>query len=64
MRVRKDLEKFKKHLVRKLKPTSDPGVATSWHWAEVATQNMIENLTGLDLVYILVSCFVFLGRGS
>lgn len=63
MSVRKDLEKFKKHLVRRPKLTSITGVATPWYWAEVATQDMTENFTGLDLVYILVLCFVFLGRG-
>lgn len=30
--------------------TSEAEVATSRHWAEMATQAMTENFTGLDLV--------------
>lgn len=64
MRVVKDLGTFKKHLVGRPKQTSETEVATSWHWAEMATQNITENFTGLDLVLIFVLCFVYLGMGS
>lgn len=51
MRVRDDLEKFKKYLVRRPKPTSDTGV--SGHFMALGRES-IESVIGLDLVCILI----------